>query len=140
MLSSRLRALCAWFCVALIAFVGVVPAQGLVLCLEPDGAMALKVGSTQCGGCADGVGGQSGVRSVTHEQGCPCVDIPIFSTGEHSQLQATSIELRIDVPLTAAPAPLAILPVLPAEPLVTIGSPPRPAERLAHIRTVVLLV
>lgn len=140
MLSGRLRTLTVWFCIVLVAFVSVVPVQGLVLCLEPDGSMALEVGSTECGGCAEAEGGQSGSRSVTREQGCPCVDISIFSTGEHRQLQAKTIELRIDVPLTAVPAPLAILPVLPAQPLVLIGSPPRPAERLAHIRTVVLLV
>ncbi len=140
-LRSRLQAVTAWLCVVVIALVGVVPAQGLVLCLEPDGSMALEVGSPECGGCAETEGGQQGTGSVTHEDGCPCVDIPLLSRGEENQLQAKSVELRLPGPWTAIPQPAAVLPVFPAESRITIEAPPpRPPSLLAHIRTVVLLV
>jgi hypothetical protein len=140
-LRSRLQAVTAWLCVVVIALVGVVPAQGLVLCLEPDGSMALEVGSPECGGCAETEGGHEGIDSAAHEEGCPCVDIPIFSLGEENQLQAKNVELRLGGSWMAAPQSSAVLPVLLVEPRGTNeATPPRPSSLLALIRTVVLLV
>lgn len=141
MVRSRLQAVTAWLCVAVIALVGVVPAQGLVLCLEPDGSMALEVGSLACGGCTETEDGQQGIDSATQAEGCPCVDIPIFGLGEENQLQAKSIELRLDGTWMAALQASAVLPVSLAESQTAIEAPPpRPPSLLAHIRTVVLLV
>ena len=138
---SRLQTVATWLCIVVIALVGVVPAQGLVLCLEPDGSMALELGSSECGGCAETEGGQQGRGSATHEDGCPCVDIPIFALNEAKQFQSTTVELRLDGPWTAAPTFSAMLPVLVAEPSESIvAAPPRPSTLLALIRTVVLLV
>lgn len=141
MLRSRLQAVTAWLCVVVIALVGVVPAQGLVLCLEPDGSMVLEVGSPECAGCAEVEGEHEGIDSATREEGCPCVDIPIFSLGEENKLQAKSVELRLGGSWTAAPQFSGVLPVLIVEPRGTIeATPPRPSSLLALIRTVVLLV
>lgn len=140
-LRTRIQAVTAWLCVVVIALVGVVPAQGLVLCLEPNGSMALELGSPECGGCAETEGGQQGTDSATHEQGCPCVDISIFSLGDENQLQAKSVELGRTGPWTAVPQPAVVLPVLLVEYRDTVEAPPpRPSSLLAQIRTVVLLV
>lgn len=138
-LRSRLQAVTVWLCVVVIALVGVVPAQGLVLCLEPDGSMALELGSLECGGCSET--GQEGIDSATHEEGCSCVDIPIFSLGEKIQPQAKRVELRLDGPWMAAPRVFAVSPALLDDPRGEIQvAPPRPPPLLALMRTVVLLV
>jgi hypothetical protein len=125
-----------------IALVGITPAQGLVLCLEPDGTVALEVGAPDsgCGGCTPD-GGQEQPSEPTSEENCPCIDIPIFSLGEQTQVQPRTVEISLDGPWLA-PA-LAFVAVSAAQVESTVPQvvdPPRPAERLAHIRTVVLLV
>lgn len=143
MLSNRLRTLTAWFCVVVIALVGITPAQGLVLCLEPDGTVALEVGDSDsgCGGCTpDGAQEQpSGLPAS--EENCPCIDIPIFSLGEETQVQPRTFEISLDGPwLAPAPACAFVSAARIESTIPQVVGPPRPAERLAHIRTVVLLV
>lgn len=142
MLSSRLRTLTAWFCVVLIALVGITPAQSLVLCLEPDGSVVLEVGSPEsgCGGCsADGGQEQPSVLPAS-EENCPCIDIPI-SLGEQTQVQPRTVEVSLDGPwLAPALECVAVSAAQVASTIPQVVDPPRPAERLAHIRTVVLLV
>lgn len=142
MLSSRLRTLTAWFCLVVIALVGVTPAQGLVLCLEPDGTVGLEVGTPDsgCGGCTP-AGGQEQPSASTSEESCPCIDIPIFSLGEQTQVQPRTVEISLDGPwLAPAFACVAVSAAQVESTIPQVVDPPRPAERLAHIRTVVLLV
>ena len=139
MLRIRLRALAAWFCVVVIALVGVTPAKGLVLCLEPDGTVALEVGDLDsgCGGCTPD-GGQEPSGS-TSEENCPCIDIPIFSLGEQTQVQPRTVEISLDGPWLAPALACAGAPAAQVESTIP-QIVDRPTENLAHIRTVVLLV
>lgn len=141
MLSNRLRTLTAWFCVVVIALVGITPAQGLVLCLEPDGTVALEVGDSDsgCGGCTDS-GPEQPSGLPASEENCPCIDIPIFSLGEETQVQPRTFEISLDGPWLAPAPACAVVSAAHVESTMRLVGPPRPAERLAHIRTVVLLV
>ena len=142
MLSSRLRTLTAWFCVVVIALVGVTPAQGLVLCLEPDGSVALEVGSPDsgCGGCSSDGGQEQPSALPASEENCPCIDIQI-SLGEQTQVQTRTFEISLDGPWLAPAPACAVVSAAHIKPTIPqVVDPPRPAERLAHIRTVVLLV
>ena len=127
-----------------VALTGAVPAQGLMLCLEPDGTLALELGfaESDCSGCpVPGSGDRPDDGSATGEPVCPCVDIPLVSAGEQQQLKRKASELPLDVAEVPVQAPFARLlaPFLaPRELSRTLA--PRPPPDLALLRTVVLLV
>ena len=121
---------------------GISPGQAFVLCLEPDGAMTVELASdaNRCGGCPEGTNGSREVTvPAVDPSDCPCIDIPLFLGGEQNKLKLTQIDLPVS-PLGALPPAT----VLTREPVVVtyLSRPdtPRPAQSLALIRSVVLLV
>ena len=144
MLKRSLRILAAWSCVVVVALTGVVPAQGLMLCLEPDGTLALELGFAEndCSGCtSEGTGTQPSDGAATRESGCPCVDIPLISSGEQQQLKRRTSQLQLDASGAPHLAPFTRLLLPFADPREVFPSrAPRPPPDLASIRTVVLRV
>lgn len=148
MLGPSLHRLTTWLCLVATLLMGISPGQALVLCLEPDGSMTVELasGAIRCGGCPEGAScpeGKSGSREVTvpavDPSDCPCIDIPLVLGGEQDKLKLKQIDLPVS-PLPALPAAT----VLTLEPAV-VACPsrpdtPRPAQSLALIRSVVLLV
>jgi hypothetical protein len=138
---GTLHKLAAWLVLVAYGLSGVSPAHALVLCLEPDGSVALEAAAPA--GCTPCGGEQGSGRDVERAGAdcCPCVDIPLPTQAEESQARPRTCDgaavaavahppvLRADVP-TAEPAALA----RPAH------AAPRPAPGLALIRTVVLRV
>ena len=126
-----------------VALTGAVPAQGLMLCLEPDGTLALELGfaESDCSGCpVPGSDDRPDDGSATGEPSCPCVDIPLVSAGE-LQLKRKTSELPLDsqdVPIMAPFARLLAPFLAPRELARTCA--PRPPPDLVLLRTVVLLV
>jgi len=143
---SILRRATAWLCLAVALLTGLSPAQGFVICLEPDGCVSFEIPSAAetCGGCGNHQEGDTSTKTVVRGAevvDCPCIDLPVPSSSQDRRLQRKSIELEpgswIADP-SSSPAP----PFFPAPPTVGAVRPeaPRPAESLDLIRSVVLLV
>lgn len=142
---SILQRLTAIVCLAVVLVTGLTPANGFVICLEPDGCVTLEVETSarECGGCEGheeaGLPIGTDTRAASNEE-CPCFDLPIPGSSEDRRLERRPIELRIAT--LAAPAftiaeALASGSNLHGSPR---AEPPRPTETLELIRTVVLLV
>lgn len=144
MYPSILQRITAWLCLATAILTGLAPAQGLVLCLEPDGCVMLEVAAcpSACGGCSDrredGLLSAAGARA--EEQGCcACVDVELPALSQDRRIQPRAPEPAWEACLALAPpdsprSPVAVDAVVPAP----RREPPRPPERLAAIRSVVL--
>lgn len=137
----------AWLCLALVFLTGLTPAQGLVLCLEPDGCISVEIATVAntCNGCD---GHEEGTRpsapsaEVATEAGCPCVDLTLSGSVQEQRIQPKSIKLQIGSWI-ALPPPLLPTVLTASGSLVvpTLAAQiPRPADSLALIRSVVLLV
>ena len=146
MSNSILQRAAAWLCLAVAILTGFSPAQGFVICLEPDGRVSVEIATSAeaCGGCESPrdhtTTPKPTVRSAQVSD-CPCVDLPVPGTSQERGLQRQPIQLRpgswIACPLPSFARPLVPLPLaVRASP----PGPPRPAESLARIRSVVLLV
>jgi len=136
--------LAAWLALAAAFFTGVTPSEGLILCFEPDGTVALEssVVSRACGGYEEpATGYEAAARSVSASECCACLDIPVDGAGDEARAPLSTVELRIDLP-SAPAAEFSLAP--PAPPFEGVGDlcrgPPRPPGILAHIRSVVLRV
>lgn len=134
---KSLRKLATWLVVMAHVLSGVAPSQQLVVCVEPDGRLALEAVAADCGPC--GGPGESSRDAEELQSGCPCVDIPLPTQGDEPQLKpkATGFD---GSPVPAVPALL--LPIVPvvadAERAALSTDPPGAAACLALIRTVVL--
>jgi hypothetical protein len=138
---GTLRKLSAWLLLVAYALSGVSPAQRFVVCLEPDGSIALEAAASI--GCAPSCGEDesSPESSEAASRCCPCIDIPLPTRGEEPQSKARASE----VPGLAA----VVLPP-PCLPSIAQAAPaglersapvePRPSPGLALLRTVVLRV
>ena len=146
MFPPLLHRLTAWLCLAVALFSGLAPAQGFVLCLEPDGCLTLEVaaGTDKCGSCEPhrDENAQAACAALAATGGdCPCIDFTVQITTKDQRVQPK----RIDAPLLKW---LVVRPSYYAEPHVTASlascapliDAPRPADSLLLIRTVVLLV
>jgi hypothetical protein len=136
--SSLIRRLSAWLCLMLSLLIGSAPAQGFVLCLEPDGCVSLEIAtaSESCGACAE--------HAQEADAGCPCVDLPVTGPESARPVQPKPAELT-DLQLAVWVATLPeVLSSLRAEVALEFRAvprgPPRPPGSLALIRSVVLLV
>lgn len=145
-LTSFLQRATAWLCLGVALLTGVTPAQGFVLCFEPDGRTSIEVAKAaeRCSGCesqeAPTTPTSPSVR-LTHETGCPCQDVSVPGRAQDLRLQPRPIELQIGPCIAAPPTLLGSLsvsssPVVHAPPTEV----PRPPDTLELIRSVVLLV
>lgn len=136
--------LTAWLALVALLWMGVVPSQGLVLCLEPDGTIALECADVKlaCEACdqpASEDGAQDRMVSPASEC-CACLDIPVSGSSK-TRVAPVSAKPSIDL----APAPAVELSVERlAPPLARVRSPHDgplgPPGARAHRRTVVLRV
>jgi hypothetical protein len=129
--------LATWVFLVAYMLSGVLAAQ-LVVCLEPDGKIALEPaepnGCMPCGGSEDSSQDLGGMK----DQCCPCIDIPLPWQGEDPHAKSkTSGPLAAVVPACLVAA---VLGVEPGEHRLLVRAPPRSAQSLALIRTVVLRV
>lgn len=161
-MSPRLQRTTIWLCSIAALWLGVVPAQGLVMCLEPSGAVSISVAvdghcagcSTECDAaaaatpteahghdCCGAKTGEPGVGGVALAAGtCPCVDVALSHHGDDSIQPGTLQPLVVDLvshrPVVDAPRPPPPLDGPPA--WVTASN--RPPPTLALRRSVVLLI
>ena len=123
------------------ALSGVAPAQQLVVCLEPDGTLALEAAAARrCSPCDEPE--ESSPRVARVDPGCcDCIDVLLPARSEAPQTSAESQEVSNLLAVVALP--LCLLTIEDSEParssLRACGEP-RPGPNLALIRTVVLRV
>ena len=137
-MAKKVHKLTAWLALAVYLLSGLAPAQELVVCLEPDGTLALEAaeigGCTPCGGAEE--------LPPEEQQGigiecCPCTDIPLPTRAEDAQAKPKSAGAP---DLALPPCLVTVLFVDPA-PLPPTGiDPPGAPASLDRIRTVVLRV
>jgi hypothetical protein len=136
MVPGNLQRLLAACLLAFYALAGGIGASGLVLCIEPDGRLALE--SAGARGCADDCGDdQDASGPATELGGCACTDVPLLPAGPHPRPASSG---SADAPAPAAlPAASAAWIAEPRSGLAPprAHAPPRREARL-RISTVVL--
>jgi hypothetical protein len=143
-ISRRLQRIATWLCLALTLFTGVVPARGMVLCLEADGCVSIeiKAGGRDCGGCDEHLDEQDATASEPiddHDGTCPCVDFDVPGASAVPPLRGKTNALHVDG-FALAPAAAAVPVRAPRfERGVCASLRPRPPDTLRLIRSVVLL-
>ena len=132
-----LQRLTARLCLAAALLAGVTPAQGFVVCFEPDGCVRFELvrALEDCGDCD------------AHADEAPAP--------QHSELSGEDSCPRVDLPLPVSPQATRLLPAwipLPPSPRVACApaffpratpaprAEPRPPDSLTRNRSVVLLV
>lgn len=144
--SSILQRATVWLCLAVAVLTGLTPAQGFMLCLEPDGDLCIEVATSAetCSGCV--IEGHDPAPAAEHEVTtddpcCPCLDLPVPGFSQDRQVLAKALEFQLG-PWTEDVQPLVLRSIPP--PCTTVhaarGEEPRPPDSLALIRSVVLLV
>lgn len=141
-----LQRISAWLCLALTLITGAVPAQGFVLCLEPDGCVSVErsTASEQCNEC-EAHAGEVTPATTSAEPGdredCTCVDLPFSSLSQDLRIRPKPVEFQvgawIGVPPIVLSRPFVTMPVATRAPPAEV---PRPSAALVLIRSVVLLV
>jgi hypothetical protein len=136
----------AWFSLALLILTGLTPAQGVVVCIEADGCLSIEFKATDrdCGTCEGHEPGELAGETLSGPattSGCPCVDYVVPGTADERVVANHPPDLHAG-PLVA---PAAERFVVQATPAVggERGPPPRGprvAQKLAHLRSVILLV
>ncbi len=147
-----LKHVTAWLCLVLALVSGLTPAQGVVLCVEPDGGLCVETatGAAKCSDCDVEECGtdpsSSAAPADQHvvqaaEDECPCLDLAIAGTSQDRRIQPRPSKLDLSLPFAVA-YPQIALPAyaMPAPTLVPSREVPHPPDLLALIRTVVLLV
>lgn len=138
-MSLGLRKLATWLFLTAYTLSGVAHARQLVVCLEPDGTVALELSTLgECAPCGDSEQVPAGEQGL---QCCPCIDIPLVAHGERAALRVKTAAAHDFAPSFDQLGWTAVL--ASSEPQrASDGAldPPRPAPGLALIRTVVLRV
>jgi hypothetical protein len=145
-LTPALHRITAWLCLALALLAGAAPAQGFVLCVEPDGCVSVELSATRdhCGSCEvhvlDGVGAIPGAATRAAAN-CPCIDLTVPGSAEDRWLQPKSPDAPRLKGFAGSAAPFAPhgtrAPFLLRAPSLEV---PRSPDSLRSIRSVVLLV
>lgn len=136
-----IHTLTTWLVLVAYMLSGISPAQQLVVCLEPDGGIVLEAaldsGCTPCGETED----SAPDSELLAAECCPCVDIPLPSQGEGPQAKPRASDAQSPWAAVLPPScPSTVAWVEPVELPLGAGDQPRPAQRLALIRTVILRV
>lgn len=98
---TKRQRITVWLCLVYAFFIGVAPAQGVVLCLEPDGSIAFESATknSECDGCPTFPKEPPSASNTlkSSDECCPCIDL-LISKPDHEKLTlAKRIELRFDV-------------------------------------------
>src|SRR5262245_24351236 len=97
------------------------PARSLVLCIEPDGRVAVEVGQSACDAPEPAAPAPVDAHETEVSEGCcgPCTDLPLG----HVQLrQPNSERTHVRLVITSATVPVAMTPAFSALPSETRGS------------------
>ena len=138
--------LVTWLCLAAYLLGGAFYGKGLVLCVEPDGCIALEAAhASACVGCDDAHAPPSREREAQGSPRCGCVDITIPVARDDVNPQKRGEERgRVPPPVVVAAVPHAASDVAttrdPQPSLVPRAPPCRPPALLALVRSVVLLL
>jgi hypothetical protein len=143
MRGTRLRDLIAWVGLLASLVPAFAPGEGMVVCFEPSGEIALELAgpSRSCGDpAAPDAGNASSVTSPS--PCCACVDVPVGRTREGARARAPLCVPRIDAPAALPPASTAAsaLALAPLCERSRLGAPTWPSGALVHLRVVVLRV
>lgn len=145
-MTSSLQRLTAWLCLVVALFAGFAPAQGFVLCLEPDGELCVDLVSDteSCVGCDDdGAPDDSPAPhdTATEPACCPCADYWVPGRTQDHPRPPRTVEFQSGpwVPAFTPPG-LQCATLVAAVRVEAWGDTPRPRDSLALIRSVVLLV
>lgn len=149
MAGTFLQAVLARLSLGLAVLMAVSPAQAFVLCLRPDGSVALEVPSPagseeSCGPCdpccgPDPIGPEQ--RTISGPDCCDCLDVAF----QERSAAATVVSARAPSSANAALAPAPPVPRMPlagairAPGLRVVEATESPGV-LAHLRTIVLRV
>ena len=165
MFCPAIRRVTAWLCLVVSLWMGLAPAQALVLCLEPDGRVSLEVAvGGRCADCTEARGtrepmptcggndntsqdegagrpAHTGTAAFDAHSGCPCIDIAIPGA-DNDRVQPRSVPSQVERLVALAPAfdVERSLPPPPFAALPRLWPSDRPSPGLALLRSVVLLV
>lgn len=132
---TQVHPVIAWFLLALLGLVTACPMGGVVLCHDGHGGVSLEWGCerTAGGACVETCGDRSWA-GAEHEH--PCEDVPIGGEAQDSKLPVR--QAWGWVPPTAAVSLVVWESIGPAaQGREGVSAPPRPPDRLRHIRSVV---
>lgn len=136
-MSRPRKKLLVWFALVAYTLTGVLSAEGVKLCFEPDGHVALEMLAAGCGDCCPEEEGDAG--GGTSIEACPCVDLAITAPdASYSKTKSLDLEwlaacVRWSSRLEVESAPRAVS-ALKQSPSVRASSP------VELMRTVILRV
>lgn len=145
-MSSILHRYVARLCLALVLLCGLVPAQGLVLCIETDGCLSFefKAPDAGCGGCEGHVEQAEQALSdlpADIEVDCPCIDLEVRPNEPNTRVHARTAEWSFDGLIAPAPEGFGRGHSVCARAWGAALRPtPRVADGLAHLCSVILQV
>jgi len=137
----------AWLRLALVLLTGLTPARGFVLCIEADGCVRVELRSSadDCGGCdghAEAAKPADAAAFESESEACPCVDVAVLgvSNGQFAR-QGDAGNLGASV-WNSPPKLQGVVWREPAhrEHPPAAAAPPRSADSLQHLRSVILRV
>jgi hypothetical protein len=137
---ARFPRLAAWLGLVAALILGLLPGEGMVLCFEPDGTVALELSDSGLP-CDDG-----GTREVSlgsrapASSCCACLDLPI-GVSSAARVRPASVALHAGAPGWIAPVLLRVALATRVElRTASLGRPPAPPGTLTRLRTVELRV
>jgi hypothetical protein len=139
-MSALLQRLITWLCLGAALLSSVAPAQGFVVCLEPDGCIRVELApeAVECGGCEGHEQERAPALGSSDAAGCPCVDVHVPGSTQTQRVLPKSIDLRVAW-IAPSPSTVAQRDFEPRSP-VARDEIPRPPDSLALVRSVVLLL
>ncbi|HZL99438.1 MAG TPA: hypothetical protein VFD43_04215 [Planctomycetota bacterium] len=111
---SPWRRFAAWSCLVVVLLQGGVSSRGLVLCVEPDGAVNLEAAGSglageRCGECPSPASQEAGAgsRAADGADICPCVDITIVPCPDRMRPGGDPLRLLHGASCATLPTPFA---------------------------------
>lgn len=136
----------AWLCLALALATGVTPAQGFVLCVEPDGCVSVELTATvdHCATCDEHAASGAGAMEViplAADTNCPCIDFALPGSTHEPAVQPKAADAEGPTCCALRPTCTALPFLMPAPTRhARRGEVPRPPDSLRLLRSVVLLL
>ena len=145
-MSAILQRMTAWLCLAATFLTGLTPAQGLVLCVQPNGRVSVDLVSPaeHCQCCDDHEQVTTAEALPSRGLGdvcCECLDLPVSGTLQDRVNQSRPIAPQLGPWIAPKPGTVLVSLVLiaPVSRAARDGVPRAP-DSLALIRSVVLLI
>ncbi|MBI5364884.1 MAG: hypothetical protein HZA53_17030 [Planctomycetes bacterium] len=142
---ALLQRLTAWLCLGVALLTGLAPAQGFVLCFEPDGGVCFAVPTVEqrCGGCrtAEAAEHTSAFERVDEDACCACTDFALPGRAQEDCTAPGYARVHfVVVRIAAAVQPVRLDSRASAPPRAPPRAVPRPPDVLVCIGCDVLLV